>query len=38
VSGGVFGVLENGGTLVLEFRDATRELEGADLFHIALEV
>jgi SAM-dependent methyltransferase len=36
--GSVFGVLENGGTLVLEFRDATRELEGADLFHIALEV
>ncbi len=28
--GGVIGILENGGTLVLEFRDATRELEGAD--------
>ena len=36
--GGVLAVLENGDTLVLEFCDATRELEGADLFHIALEV
>jgi hypothetical protein len=26
----VLGVLEGGGALVLEFRDATRELEGAD--------
>lgn len=28
--GDVLGVLEGGGALVLEFRDATRELEGAD--------
>lgn len=28
--GGVYGVLEEGGTLVLEFRDYTAELEGVD--------